>query len=99
MKFNDVLGMFDVVGDPRVFCAELKGLVNEIGDLRLTENQLMQLYQFIAGKLVARSDDRIDTTKMLCVEIIEKVSLVKIVFVDVEEVLITDKVEFTIRRK
>lgn len=99
MKFNDVLGMFDVVGDPRVFCAELKGLVNEIGDLRLTENQLMQLYQFIAGRLVARSDDRIDTTKMLCVEIIEKVSLVRIVFVDVEEVLITDKVEFTIRRK
>jgi len=99
MKFNDVLGMFDVVGDPRVFCAELKGLVNEIGDLRLTENQLMQLYQFIAGRLVARGDDRIDTTKMLCVEIIEKVSLVKIVFVDVEEVLITDKVEFTVKRK
>ena len=99
MKFNNVLGIFDIIGDPRVFCAELKGLVNEIGDLRLTENQLMQLYQFIAGRLVARSDDRIDTTKMLCVEIIEKVSLVKIVFVDVEEVLITDKVEFKIRRK
>ena len=99
MKFNDVLGMFDVVGNPRVFCAELKGLVGELGDLRLTENQLMQLYQFIAGRLVARSDDRIDTAKMLSVEIIEKVSLVKIVFVDVEEVLITDKVAFTIRRK
>lgn len=99
MKFNDVLGVFDIIGDPRVFCTELKGLVGELGDLRLTENQLMQLYQFIAGRLVARSDDRIDTTKMLCVEIIEKVSLVKIVFVDVEEVLITDKVEFTIRRK
>ena len=99
MKFNDVLDMFDIVGDPRVFCVELKGLVSKLGDLRLTENQLMQLYQFIAGRLVARSDDRIDTSKMLCVEIIEKVSLVKIVFVDVEEVLITDKVEFTIRRK
>lgn len=59
----------------------------------------MQLYQFIAGKLVTRSDDRVDTSKMLCVEIIEKASLVKIVFVDVEEVLITDKVAFTIRRK
>lgn len=41
MKFNDVLGVFDIIGDPRVFCTELKGLVGELGDLRLTENQLM----------------------------------------------------------
>ena len=99
MKFNDVLGMFYIVGDPRVFCAELKGLVRKLKDLRLTENQMMQLCQFIAGRLVNRSDDRIDTSKMLCVEVIEKASLMKIVFVDVEEVLITDKVEFTIKRK
>lgn len=99
MKFNDVLGMFDIVGDPRVFCAELKGLVRKLKDLRLTENQMMQLCQFIAGRLVNRSDDRIDTSKMLCVEVIEKASLMKIVFVDVETVIITDKVEFTIKRK
>lgn len=96
MKFADILNKFSIIGDSRVFCAELKRLSSELGDIRLTKNQVKELCKFIASRLINRSDDCLNTSKMLCVEVIENIDLVKIIFVDVEEVIVTDKVEFTI---